>query len=438
MSSIPSFAQMEVVNGFAADSVSIGSSSYQFGSGFWLEDLNGAILYASGGHIRIDSSGSSAPVALQASSGGNVGVGTASPGAKLDVEASGSGAWDAGRIFLGDTSNGKKWQLSNRGSSDSGNQNKFMIHHYDGSSWTSALLTVDLSGNVGIGTTSPQDVFHVSRSSYAPIVLSDTSQATNAKTWRIANASAQLQFAAINDAYSSGTDVMVLTRSGNVGIGTTSPAAMLHVSSPAGTIGVQIPNSNGTDTTYFNYTDGKNWIRGTTILADNGGNVGIGTTSPGYTLTVAGTAWGTSGSWSGSSRDFKEGIVRVPEGEHASMLDTLLELDLSRYRYKQELGGDGSTRLGFIAEEMPLDVLSPDGKGVDVYGLVTYVVGGLKALYGRLSSLETSTREAARQTDARLVACEHAQSALADDVAAMKREMAAMRAELTALHLAKN
>jgi hypothetical protein len=41
--------------------------------------------------------------------------------------------------------------------------------------------------------------------------------------------------------------------------------------------------------THLPFTDGKNYLRGETIICDNGGNVGIGTTTPGNKLTVNGT-----------------------------------------------------------------------------------------------------------------------------------------------------
>ncbi|MBI4252808.1 hypothetical protein HY623_01350 [Candidatus Uhrbacteria bacterium] len=66
---------------------------------------------------------------------------------------------------------------------------------------------------------------------------------------------------------------------GNVGIGTSDPWAKLHIEGRDKWGGLAIVNAN-THVTHFNYPDGKNYIRGTTIIADDGGNVGIGTTSP--------------------------------------------------------------------------------------------------------------------------------------------------------------
>ena len=90
----------------------------------------------------------------------------------------------------------------------------------------------------------------------------------------------------------SGND-MFSAVSGNVGIGTTSLNAKLEVSGagPQGSFSVPAA-AGGTGRSWLNFTGGGstgNYIRGNTYLADNGGNVGIGTTSPYTNLTLAGS-----------------------------------------------------------------------------------------------------------------------------------------------------
>lgn len=81
---------------------------------------------------------------------------------------------------------------------------------------------------------------------------------------------------------------MIITSTGNVGIGTNSPGATLHVASGEVRIPGGTDSANGFPTHFRWPLDGKNYIRGTTIIADDGGSVGIGTQAPSSKLHVNG------------------------------------------------------------------------------------------------------------------------------------------------------
>ena len=101
------------------------------------------------------------------------------------------------------------------------------------------------------------------------------------------------------------TNLMTLTGSGNLGIGTTSPITNLQIDPNGSGGGILIGNSNtssGGYTSLFmnisSYTSGSGTIQcissagssyGNLLLNPSGGNVGIGTTSPSENLTITGT-----------------------------------------------------------------------------------------------------------------------------------------------------
>ncbi|MCG2691864.1 tail fiber domain-containing protein, partial [Microgenomates group bacterium] len=98
------------------------------------------------------------------------------------------------------------------------------------------------------------------------------------------------------------------------------------------------------------------------IFIQDGGNVGIGTTGPGYTLTVSGTAWVTSGAWSGSDVRWKKDIQPI-----AGALGKVLQLSGVSYNWRKdefpENKFDDKTHLGLVAQDVEklfLNWLPPD------------------------------------------------------------------------------
>ncbi len=97
------------------------------------------------------------------------------------------------------------------------------------------------------------------------------------------------------------------------------------------------------------------------------GNVGIGTTSPSYTLTVAGTAWVTSGAWSGSDARWKQNVTSLSP---STSLGKILSLRPVNFEWRTsefpEMNFINGTQVGFIAQEVEKiipEIVTTDDKG---------------------------------------------------------------------------
>ena len=178
------------------------------------------------------------PGALFVNSIGNVGIGTTSPGYKLHVydttnalklERTGAtnyleqsfvaGAKTA-RIVL----TGESFTDANYGTGDLTLQTQSTgsnIRFGTGNAGVNQMI-ITSGGNVGIGTTSPGSLLHLS-SATPEIRLNDTD---NPNWWQVGAVGDDFKIA-LND---STTDVLYIDQDGNVGIGTTGPGnAKLHI-----------------------------------------------------------------------------------------------------------------------------------------------------------------------------------------------------------------
>jgi hypothetical protein len=177
----------------------------------------------------------------------------------------------------------------------------------------------------------------------------------------------------------AGTERVRVDSSGNVGIGTTSPATALEVNGtirftaetgnvlqfgtsggPYRRITTEINASGGTDLSFYNSSGGNAYgaftfraqdtsVRSMTILAS--GNVGIGTSTPAYQLELStnSAAKPTSSAWTVSS----DARLKTVLGPYTVGLAEVLTLAPKRYRLNGEYGSvdDNLEHVSIIAQD---------------------------------------------------------------------------------------
>ena len=194
------------------------------------------------------------------------------------------------------------------------------------------------------------------------------------------------------DFYTNFTPRLSVTNGGSVGIGTTTPASTLEV---AGDIRLTVAGkpyvlSYDSAGGYF-FIDEFGAAR--RFVIKNGGNVGIGTTTPSYLLDVNGSlrCFGFTNS---SDVRFKKNIADL-----ADPLDSLLGLRGVSYEwrkgeFKETQFADGR-QFGFIAQEVEKifpDLVSTDAKGyksVNYLGVIPVAVEAIKTLKAKNDALES-------------------------------------------------
>jgi hypothetical protein len=188
--------------------------------------------------------------------GTNVGIGTTAPARALEVYSATS---NLGKIRLTETSTtvgaysglefyGRGGVATTFAGGLFREQNTGAVSLWTGNSGSAPKLVILDAGNVGIGTTTPGTLsggtfgtvgLHVKGnggskyivvddSNRVGFLMQDSSQAANNRLWGFANQFSRFTIAAYSDA-GSPTEYVSVTRSGNVGIGTTAPAAKLDV-----------------------------------------------------------------------------------------------------------------------------------------------------------------------------------------------------------------
>src|SRR3990167_6819963 len=349
---------------------------------------NAAYLATNGGNVCINASTNCAQtltvqgtlnVTANTSSGGNfiiapngmVGIGVTKPSFALQVNTS-----DTNAIVITRTAGSHMWGLGNKlditngrfniGTNEYGDMLTLMPTGEIGINAThpahtltvqgtlnvtaagqgsTPALFVTSSGNVGIGTAAPTELVNIVSGGTPRLALNDSDTGASAKMVADGNSATFGGGPNTNLTLQAGNNNIIrITTEGNVGIGTTKPGSLLHLSS-------------ATPEIRLNDTDDPNWWQvgavgddfkialndSTTdvLYINQDGNVGIGTTNPSYKLSVAGN---TNISNSGNANL----TVQSTGGSNAALV------------LERGSGGDGSVDFRFIASGGNLKVVSDE------------------------------------------------------------------------------
>ena len=299
------------INGTGGAEVTLSADGADYNTTFL--QLGNKIRFATNGNSYINTSN-------------NVGIGTNSPSAKLEVTGSndttnmiigapthlvGGGSLSEHQSLLFDNTNvsGASGQVLLRHYANSHNDSEgaLAILTTSTAGTTAEAMRIRGSGNVGIGTSTPAgklEIKHTSATISDPHIAFEASGG-EADDFAIYAPSGENTLRFGYSGSGEDTDILTIQRdsatSGSVGIGTNSPAHKLEVEVDTNVF-VGFDNSIGGttgDKVMFVGWGGSNAYgriqpihQGTAykdlVLNDSGGNVGIGTTSPGEKLEVSG------------------------------------------------------------------------------------------------------------------------------------------------------
>jgi len=311
------------VNGaFTATGAIYSGASFQAGTsvtaGYYQDASNGAyrsiVTSGTSGYYFQNNAGATTYmyVGLTGTYAGNVGIGTITPANLLTVNGTGA----LGSTFQTKVTNGTQTLALGANATAAEVQSQGGVPLYINYGGNNVCLVANGSGSVGIGTGSPNATLEIDATT--PSLRLQETSASNKRLDLSVNSSGVASIGANQSAQvltfsTVGTEAIRITSSQQVGIGITNPSYQLVVSNagaqglefnPTGGINsggfVQAYNRSGSeyfDLTYYaaqhHFTIGAS----EKMTITSGGLVGINTTTPGYTLQVAGSFAATTKSF---------------------------------------------------------------------------------------------------------------------------------------------